>query len=88
MRGVADGNGHTAASVGRDAPKDNHHGFTVASCASRAHGTWRSARVRPALLPEWEGRHQPLAVRRCGDHHPEYFPTSGSISAVPARCVV
>jgi hypothetical protein len=30
---VADGNGHTAASVGRDAPEDNHHGFTVALIA-------------------------------------------------------
>jgi hypothetical protein len=28
-RCVADRSGHTAASVGRDATKDNHHGFTV-----------------------------------------------------------
>ena len=36
-RCVADRTGHTAASVGRDAPKDNHHGFTVASLEGHHH---------------------------------------------------
>jgi hypothetical protein len=37
---AADRNGHAAASVGRDAPKDNHHGFTVASVPAGAHDPW------------------------------------------------
>jgi hypothetical protein len=46
------GNGHTAASVGPDAPKDNHHDLTAASApttASRLPGEVKAAGIRGQL---------------------------------------
>jgi hypothetical protein len=45
------GNGHTAASVGRDAPKDNHHSFTVGSDPVRHLATATPAPPARAVAP-------------------------------------
>jgi hypothetical protein len=50
-RCASDRNGHTAASVGRDAPKDNHHSFTVGSDPVRHLATATPAPPARAVAP-------------------------------------